>query len=115
MTTPRTRKANAPAMDNAPEPQDHKSAAQNEAEAAETVTVEWDGLTFEIAADPDTWDFWTVVEPLSANNVVQGTIGILGPRQVLKLRQQRPKIKPTDFAKLFEAIQDKVGFGSSGN
>lgn len=116
MTTPRARKANAPAMDNAPEPQDRKKpAAQLEAENVETVTIEWDGLEFEIPADPDEWDFWTVVEPLSSNNVVQATLGLLGPKQTLRLRQQRPKIKPKDFAGIFEAINEVIGFGNSGN
>ena len=113
MTTARTRKTNAPDMSKAPTPQDHKSPAQAEAEGEATTTIEWDGLEFEILSDPDDWDFWTVVEPLSANNVVQATLGLLGPKQTLKLRQARPKIKPTDFASLFQAIQEQVGFGGN--
>lgn len=117
--TPRkapARKASALAIpDTAPVPQDRKSPAQREAENVRTVTVQWEGLTFVIPADPDSWDFWTVLEPLSANNIPQGLLGLLGPEQSMRLRAARPKLTGPEARSLFDEINRVLGTGNSGN
>lgn len=101
------------------QPQDRKppkkTAAQREAEGVDTVPVEWEGLTFYVPSDPDEWDFWTVTEPLSANNIPQGLMGLLGPKQALELRKAKPKLSNTEARALFDAIGEAVGTGSAGN
>lgn len=102
----------------APEPQDHlspKSAAQREAEGGETVTVEWEGLTFTVLADPDQWDYWTVIVPLSANNIPQALFGLLGQRQTSMLQRAKPHMKGPEGRDLYDTISEAVGFGGPGN
>ncbi|WP_433660796.1 hypothetical protein ACQPW1_00455 [Nocardia sp. CA-128927] len=119
MTAPRktaTKRATPTKPAGVREPQDHKRpAAQREAEGVETVVVEWEGLEFEIVADPDEWDFWTVLTPLSANNIPQAIFGLLGPRQTTVLQRAMPRMKGPQARDLFDAISDAVGFGSTGN
>ncbi|WP_433592319.1 hypothetical protein [Nocardia sp. CA-145437] len=116
MTTPRK----APAKRATPhkpagvrEPQDHlKPAAQREAEGSEYVTVEWGGLAFEVLADPDEWDFFTVSAPLSQGNIGLGLIGLLGNAQVLTLRKMYPKFTQGQARELYDTISEALGFGS---
>ncbi|WP_280441194.1 hypothetical protein [Nocardia brasiliensis] len=119
MTTPRktvAKRATPHKPAGVREPQDHKTpAAQREAEAVELAVVEWEGLTFEIVADPDEWDFWTVITPLSANNVPQAIIGLLGPKQTSLLQRAKPRMKGPEARELFDKISEAVGFGNSGN
>ncbi|WP_037182585.1 hypothetical protein [Rhodococcoides fascians] len=98
------------------QPQDHKkSAAQREAEGVETITVTWEKLEFEIVADPDEWDFWTVTQPLAAGNHAVGLIGLLGPQQSMKLRAAHPRLTNPQARDLFETINRAVVEMSTGN
>lgn len=101
--------------DTAPVPQDHKSPAQREAEGIDTVTVRWDGLEFQVSSDPDSWDFWTITEPLSANNIPQAVLGLLGPQQSARLRLERPVITAAQIRELFDEIVRTIGLGNTGN
>ncbi|OZE39103.1 hypothetical protein CH278_02130 [Rhodococcus sp. 05-2254-5] len=101
---------------NVKQPQDRKkSAAQIEAEGTETVTVEWEGMTFHIASDPDEWDFWTVTRPLAAGNVPVALTGLLGGEQTALLRQARPRLTNTEARDLFNTINEAVTDLSTGN
>ncbi|OZC50516.1 hypothetical protein CH289_15940 [Rhodococcus sp. RS1C4] len=98
------------------QPQDRKkSAAQREAEGVETVTVEWEGLEFEIIADPDEWDFWTVTQPLASGNTAVGLIGLLGGQQAMRLRAAFPRLTNPEARDLFETINKAVMEMSTGN
>ena len=95
-----------------------KSAAQIEAEAEEaggTAEVEWEGLTFDVVADPDDWDFWTVTAPLSENNIPQALLGLLGPAQAMKLRRAKPRLTNPEARELFDEINKVLGMGSAKN
>ncbi|MEW1933115.1 hypothetical protein AB0362_13080 [Rhodococcus sp. NPDC079359] len=101
---------------NVKQPQDRKKpAAQIEAEGIETVTVEWEGMTFEIPSDPDAWPFWTVTQPLSAGNIPQGLMGLLGPAQAVLLRQKKPDITNIEIRALFDLINETVTELNTGN
>lgn len=98
------------------QPQDRKkSAAQREAEGVETITVEWEGLEFEIISDPDEWDFWTTTQPLAAGNTAVGLIGLLGGQQAMKLRAAFPRLTNPEARDLFETINKAVMEMSTGN
>lgn len=98
------------------QPQDHKRpAAQLEAEGVETVTVEWDGLAFEIPTDPDSWDFWTVTHPLAAGNIPVALTGLLGPEQSMRLRLAKPQLSNPEARELFDTINRAIGMGNTGN
>lgn len=92
-----------------------KSAAQLEAEAADTITVEWSGMTFDINADADSWDFWTVTHPLAQGNAPVALIGLLGPVQAGKLRMNRPDLTNPEARELFNLINERIGLHNTGN
>ncbi|WP_029931090.1 hypothetical protein [Nocardia otitidiscaviarum] len=95
------------------EPQDHlKPAAQREAEAQEMATVEWGGLAFEIIADPEDWDFFTVSAPLSQGNIAAALVGLLGNAQTITLRKAYPKLTQGQARELYDKISETLGFGS---
>ena len=104
---------------NVRQPRDRpKSAAQIEAEseaAGDTAQVEWEGLTFDVVADPDDWDFWTVTAPLSENNIPQALLGLLGPQQALKLRRAKPRLTNPEARELFDEINKVLGMGNAKN
>lgn len=111
MTTPRTRKANAPAMDNAPEPQDHKSPAQREAEAIETVTVPFRGIDFEIPVTDD----WTIdaLEAFTAGDQFRGLREVLGQEQYDTFKKNFNRRRYLDeFSKL---MSEELGLDTPGN
>lgn len=98
------------------EPTDRpKSAAQIEAEATDIITVEWEGLTFEIDADPDSWDFWSVTHPLAQGNAPVALIGLLGNVQAGKLRIAYPSLTNTQARNLFDLINKEIGLHNTGN
>lgn len=72
--------ANAPDMTLAPEPQDHKSAAQKEAEGAESVTVEYEGQKFVVPLDQDDWPI-LAIQAMSRNMHIDGVQHLLGAQQ----------------------------------
>jgi hypothetical protein len=95
-----------------------KSAAQIEAEsegAGNTAQVDWEGLTFDVVADPDDWDFWTVTAPLSENNIPQALLGLLGPQQAMKLRRAKPRLTNPEARELFDEINRVLGMGDAKN
>jgi hypothetical protein len=98
------------------EPQDHlDSAAKREAAGEEYAPVEWDGLEFQVLADPDDWNAWTVLDPLSSGNIPRAVVGLLGQEQSIELRKLRPNMTALQMRQLFDAISKAVGFGNSGN
>lgn len=110
----RTSGVKAPAS--ARQPQDRKkSAAELEADGAETFPIEWRGLKFDIIADPDDWDFWTVTTPLSQGNTPAALLGLLGPEQQMKLRMAMPKLRNPEARELFDLINKEIGFRNTGN
>lgn len=111
MTTPRTRKANAPAMDNAPEPQDHK-APRREAEGAETVSLEFKGATYDIPADQEDWPL-RAVQAFSKGMAIDGVEHLLGPRQWALFMKGNPTKR--NFDEFSEQIAEEYGFGTAGN
>ncbi|SUA72656.1 Uncharacterised protein [Nocardia otitidiscaviarum] len=95
------------------EPQDHlKPAAQREAESAETVTVAWGGLAFDIIADPNEWDFFAVSAPLAQGNIGVALLGLLGNAQTVELRKAYPRLTQGQARELYDAISEALGFGS---
>lgn len=116
MTTPKkapVRRSNAPAMDNAPEPQDHlKSVAQREAEVDENVVIDFRGNEFTIPADQDDWPI-LAVQAFSNGRNIDAIQHLLGPRQWALYSAKFPKKR--DFDEFAEAIAENFGFGTAGN
>lgn len=111
MTTPRTRKANAPVMDNAPKPQDHKEPARHEADGDDVLTIEFHGTDFEIPV-PDDWTL-DAVEAFSKGDPFTGLREILGTDQwaTFKANFNRRKYLE-EFSNL---VGQELGFGTTGN
>ncbi|MFE3196265.1 hypothetical protein ACFXHA_45220 [Nocardia sp. NPDC059240] len=101
------RRPNRPAASARPVP---VSPAQREAEGPATAVVEWQGLTFRINADPDQWNFWTVTLPLSSDNLPQSLRGLLGPEQMARLQQAKPRLTNIEARELFNKINETLGF-----
>ena len=112
------RRRRRPRPEGAPEPGDYqapKSAAQAEAEGVETVTVTWHGVELEVPADPQKWNPYQVVLPLSSNNILGGLSALLGPMQIIKMQREYPGAKVPEFFELFNMIAKATGYGSAGN
>lgn len=109
----RTSGATIPAS--APVPQDHKSPAQREAEGIATVAVEWRELTFELPSDPDSWNYWEILEPLAAGNLPVAIRGLIGDAGMLRMRSKYPGLSAADVRELWGAITEKLGVGNLGN
>jgi hypothetical protein len=92
-----------------------KSAAQLEAEGADLVDITWEGITFQVNGDPDSWDFWTVTQPLAQGNIPAGLIGLLGPDQALKLRVAKPALTNLEARALFDELNKALGLHNTGN
>ncbi|MGY4098043.1 hypothetical protein ACW2Q0_00520 [Nocardia sp. R16R-3T] len=115
------RRPRRPRPAGAPEPRDYqppKSAAQAEAEGADTVTVQWQGLSLNVPARPEDWPYWTVMRHLQTDLPV-GVCNLIGPRQVTKIYARHPDLTAREasrlFGELFEEIAKAVGFGGAGN
>jgi hypothetical protein len=115
------RNRNRPRPQGAPEPQDYrapKSAAQREAEGAETVEIHWREMTFEIPAPAENWPYWTVVRHLQSD-LPLAVLNLLGPRQAARVQGRFPDLPAAQagelFADLFGVIAEKLGLGNSGN
>lgn len=115
------RNRNRPRPQGAPEPQDYrapKSAAQREAEGADTVDVQWRGMTFEVPAPAEDWPYWTVVRHLQ-NDLPAAVCNLIGPRATAQLQGKYPNMAASEagelFADLFNEIAKELGLGSSGN
>lgn len=100
----------------APEPQDYpRSAAQREAEGAETVTVTWRGVDLTVPADPQRWHPVTVWAPLSQNNVIGATVALLGSVQLARLSANVEDFQAGHYYEIFNLISKATGFGQLGN
>ena len=111
MTTPRTRKANAPAMDNAPEPQDHKSPAQREADGDREMELEFDGKTYIVASSMEyTKGVARAMDQRLGTVMVEK---LLGPEQYAKFVATDPF--DGDYGRLVKAWIEATGFGDEGN
>jgi len=89
-------------------PSDHKkSAAQIEAEGAETTTVTWRGHTFTIATDPDDYPIAVVMAFENGRNLT-GLEILFGPKQWAEFT----KIAKTkrDATSLLETMGEALGF-----
>ena len=112
MTAPRTRKANAPDMTGAPEPQDRKSPAQREAENIDTLELEYGGAVFTVPSDPD--DFPVLAaQAFSKNLNIDGLEHLLGARQWAMFISKSPRKRDIDG--LVKQLFANLGFGDSGN
>lgn len=112
----RRRRPAAPRPAGAPEPQDYpKSAAQREAEAAETVTITWRGVDLTVPADPQRWHPVTVWAPLSQSNIIGGTVALLGSVQLARLAARVEDFNAGHYYEIFNEISKATGFGQAGN
>lgn len=110
---PRARRAVPSRPLGAKRPQDRKrSAAQREAEADETVTVEYEGYEFDIPADQDDWPI-LALQAFTKNLNIDGIEHLLGPRQWAVFVTNFTKMR--DFNAFAEVVSAEFGFGSSGN
>lgn len=114
------RRRRRPRPEGAPEPGDYqapKSAAQAEAEGVETVTVTWHGVELEVPRDPQEWDAYTVMMPLSGTppNILGALSGLLGPIQIARMQRGYPDAKMPQFFELWNQICKATGFGKAGN
>lgn len=111
MTTARTRKTNAPDMSKAPEPQDHKSPAQREAEGDHEMEIVFDGVTYIV---PSSMEYTKGVA--RAIDLKQGTVMVeklLGPKQFQKFLNTDPY--DGDYGRLVKEWIEATGFGDEGN
>ncbi|WP_378735529.1 hypothetical protein [Nocardia brasiliensis] len=94
------------------EPQDHlKPAAQREAEAADTVEFEFEGVTYTAPANLDRTK--GVARALDQR---QGTIALeklLGPDEFAKFLATDPY--DADYGRMLDAWADACGFENAGN
>ncbi|MFI6368926.1 hypothetical protein ACIBG0_40145 [Nocardia sp. NPDC050630] len=120
MSQPQNRRRRRPARPaGAPAPQDfheaRKSPAQREAEGAETVSFVWRGVELTVIADPQKWHPVTVWAPLSQNNVIGGTVALLGSVQLARLAANVEDFEAAHYYEIFNEISRVTGFGRAGN
>lgn len=93
--------------------------AQREAEGAETVTVDWDGVPVTIPGSPDAMDL-DALEAFESGKAVSAIKAMVGPKAFNQLRVEYQKAngrKPVvgDLGRLMEAVAVAYGFDTSGN
>jgi hypothetical protein len=93
------------------EPQDHKPPAQKEAEATETATVEYRGVTFTFPADSDDWPAFATLA-FEQNLATAGVQRLCPADQFQAYLQLDPAPTNRDTRRVFELIQETMGFGS---
>ncbi|CAM3038531.1 hypothetical protein [Skermania piniformis] len=100
----------------APRPQDHRPAStpviRGEAEGIETVTVEFDGESYTIPADPADWPI-NATEAFENGRAVTAIRMLLAPDEWIKV--QRKQYRNRQFRELFDALARAGGFRNSGN
>ena len=92
--------------------------AKAEADQVETHTIEWDGPTVTIPADPDDWDV-EVLEYMEQGRGINALKKLIGDRNYEQMKRQWTKDhgrspKMRDIAPLLEAIAQTYGFESLG-
>lgn len=118
MSNSNRRRRRGPRPQGAPEPRDYqapKSAAQREGEGVKTVTIEWHGVKLDVPADPQQWNPYTVILPLTSNNTLGALPALLGPVQLAKMQVEYPNATLPELYELFELIAKATGFGRWGN
>ncbi|WP_328660362.1 hypothetical protein [Nocardia salmonicida] len=109
----------------APRPQDHlkprkakkrkrraSDPAQREAAGIETETVEFDGESYTIAADPLDWSL-PVTQAFEEGKVLTAIRGLLGPAQYRALLAK--DYTNRQFSELFGLLAEAGGFETAGN
>ena len=92
-------------------------AVQAEATGAETITVDWAGVTVTLPARPDDWDLETLeaFEQGKAATAVRGVLGKSYDRTLAefqKVNGRKPKV--SDLESFMQAFASAYGFGSPG-
>lgn len=110
--------------DHAPRPMDHqpkkkkrkrdkpRSAAEREALGIETVSVEFDGETYVIPADPLDWELPTT-EAFEQGKAITAIRGLFGPQQYRQLMSKGYRNR--QFQELFNLLAEAGGFEIAGN
>lgn len=101
------------------QPQDHlKPAAQLEAEGSETVDIEYEGITFTIAASMDDWDLDTLEAFETGKGVamIRGVLGVEGLAETRKTfaKAHGRKMRVKDLRELGDVIAQAMGLESAG-
>lgn len=95
-----------------------KTPAQLEAEGAETITVDWNGIPVTVPATVDQLDL-DAIEALEAGKAVTAIRAIVGSRAFDKLKadyaKQHGRPKVSDLEAMVEALAKAYGFDTSGN
>ena len=107
---PRPRDRQAPAA--APEPEDYPEAVMDEATGVYVVSLQHDGMTFTIPADPADW-------PIKATRAFEQGKIITAVEELLPAREFNALLsanyRNNDFGKLYERLAKAGGFDTSGN
>lgn len=86
--------------------------AEVEASGADTIDIDYGGNTYTVPASPDLWDI-EVLELAEAGQNTKVIRAVLGDKQYEAFKAANPKVKAL---KEFDALlQERYGFGSSGN
>lgn len=88
------------------------TAPQVEASDADTITIEFQGISFVLPATPDKWAF-TTLELFESGKNVAATEAILGAEQYAAFKATNPTVG--DFNELMNELAKRYGFESSGN
>jgi hypothetical protein len=92
-------------------PEDRKSAAQREAEGAETVTLDYEGESFTLPADPQDWPTRAMLA-FEEGKAFAAIKALIPPRRYQKLGiDDWPARKTTG---LFEAFAKAAGLDDAG-
>lgn len=98
---------------------DPKPAAQVEAEGDTTITLEWEGLSFELPATADDWDA-DALEALEQGRAIGGLRKVLGTKRFDELAAQFKakhgrKWKVRDINSFAAVVAEHYGFDSVGD
>lgn len=107
---PRPQDRQAPAQ--APEVEDYPEAVMDEATGVYVVSLQHDGMTFTIPADPADW-------PIKATRAFEQGKIITAVEELLPAREFNALLsanyRNNDFGKLYERLAKAGGFDTSGN
>ena len=107
---------NRPDMSKAPTPGDRqakkKTAAQREAEAVETVEVEFDGESYTFPAGLEDAD-GDVVDALDSMKISHALQGLLSREDWAKFKATKPRVK--QYGDLFNVYAEEIGLTDTGN
>jgi hypothetical protein len=94
------------------EPQDHKPAAQREAEGDQAATLTWRDMSFTVPADVDDLDGDFVEAAENGKSAAMIRL-ILGGKQFSEFKAAKPKVR--DYKQLGDQIASLYGFEDAGN